>query len=43
MLVPCNSQVIVDKAGNEKERIDLSDYTYETMDTLLKQKGFAHK
>jgi hypothetical protein len=36
-------QVIVDGSGQEKERIDLSDYTYETMEALLVQKGFARK
>eukprot|EP00750_Incisomonas_marina_P001297 INCI11090.1.p1 GENE.INCI11090.1~~INCI11090.1.p1 ORF type:complete len:137 (-),score=20.87 INCI11090.1:287-697(-) len=35
--------VIVDKSGREKERIDLTNYNYETMDTLLTQKGFARK
>ncbi len=38
-----SNQVILDKSGQEQERIDLSTYTYETMDSLLQQKGFARK
>ena len=32
--------VILDHAGNEKERIDLEGMSYKAMDKLMKEKGF---
>ena len=32
--------VVLDKNGNERERIDLSPYSYQALEQLLEQKGF---
>ena len=35
--------VILDEEGNEKDRIDLTNYSYREVRSLLKRKGFVKK